>query len=158
MSNNEIEYKLWQYLDEELSEAEIEVINQQLFSDDQLNADFLQIKQLHMELQQLPLSAVSPGFAAQVMTQLAPAKASSFHIRWIIGMSSIYIFVSMGFLFFDDFNSFNIPWDLTTIDLGLAHINYSYLMVFTLVPILMIFDRWLSRSIREGLGLFMLSV
>lgn len=158
MSNNDIEYKLWQYLDEELSPAEIAAIDQQLSSDDQLNADFLEIKQLHKELQQLPLSAVSPDFAGQVMTQLDSVKASSFHIRWIITMSSIYVLVGLGFLFFDDFSALNIQWGLNTFDMGLSSINYSYLMVFTLVPVLLFFDRWLSKNIRGGLGLFMLSV
>lgn len=160
MRNEDLEFKLWEYLDGDLSMDEKASIDHLLLSDQELNAEFLAMKAIHTSLEQPEVVILSPDFAKNIIGQLDPPTSSMFDIKWIIASSLILVLLALSFVVFGWMPSTSeSTFDISRLVVPIPRLNEKYFLIFALLPFLLFFDRWLSKNVKGGFGHhFMLSI
>ena len=155
-----IEERLWSYIDGHLGGEEKSTIEQLLQSNLEWQRKYRELLEVHELLQSSELEEPSMRFTRNVMEeiakyQIAPATKSYIN-KWIIyGISTFFVTMIVGFLVYGlgqvDWTSSgdtNLPIDLSKFDLS-KFFNNTYVNIFMMVNVvlgLMLLDRYLSKK------------
>ncbi|HYJ37521.1 MAG TPA: hypothetical protein VEV87_02850 [Chitinophagaceae bacterium] len=155
-----IEERLWRYIDGHCGGEEKSTIEQLLQSNVEWQHKHRQLLEIHELLQSSELEEPSLRFTRNVMEEIAKyqiAPATKTYInKWIIyGISAFFVTMIVGFLVYGlgqiDWASSgdtNLPIDLSKFDLS-KFFNNTYVNIFMMVNVvlgLMLLDRYLSKK------------
>jgi hypothetical protein len=160
-----IEERLWDYIDGNCSEQEKSFIQQLVESNLQWRAKYTELLEVHQLMQNsLELDEPSLRFRQNVMEeiskhQIAPATKSYINKNIIRGIGAFFIIMLLGFIISgfaqvnwnDNSSGFNLPLDFAKLDWN-KFFNNTYTNIFMMVNIvlgLMLLDMYLGKKKKE---------
>ena len=119
---------------------------------------------LHESIKDLPQVAVSADFSQKIMLATAPVvttkSTTSFDIKWIAASTALLSLLTMALSLFGSATPATINGLAgleQQLDMVFNNTNFSYLMVFAMIPVLIFLDRYLDVSKIKGSRMFVLS-
>lgn len=96
---NKESFDLWAYLEGKLSPQQEEIIQQQLAIDEQLRQELEEVREAHMQLEQMEVEEPSAGFTDRVMAALParllripdPFKRNNIHLLVVIFTTAMVV-------------------------------------------------------------------
>jgi regulatory protein YycI of two-component signal transduction system YycFG len=160
-----IEERLWDFIDGNCSEQEKSFIQQLVESNLQWRAKYTELLEVHQLMQNsLELDEPSLRFRQNVMEeiakhQIAPATKSYINKNIIRGIGAFFIIMVLGFIisgfaqvnWSDTSSGFNLPLDFAKLDWS-KFFNNTYTNIFMMVNIvlgLMLLDMYLGKKKKE---------
>jgi hypothetical protein len=159
---NEIEVRLWEYIDGFSNEAEKSGIEKLIAENAEWKAKYYELLEIHQSLNLVELEEPSLRFTRNVMEeiakyQIAPATKSYINSKIVWGIGIFFITMIAGFLFYgfaqidwtvagDTKNA--LGFDLTKIDYSQMFNNtlMNGVMMLNVILGLFLFDRYLSNK------------
>jgi hypothetical protein len=158
--NEDIESRLWEYIDGSGSEEEISTIERLLESNRQWKEKYHELLDLHQLVQSSALEEPSLRFTKNVMEEIAkyhiaPATKTYINKKIIWSIAAFFILLIVGFLIYGfgqiDWKAqsgTNLPIDLNKVDYS-KFFNNTYINIFMMINMvlgLMLLDRYLASK------------
>ena len=164
MNNELLEQQMWEYIDGTMNIEQRPVFEEQLSQDSVLHRSYKEVMMLHESIKDLPQVAVSADFSQKIMLATAPVvttkSTTSFDIKWIAASTALLSLLTMALSLFGSATPATINGLAgleQQLDMVFNNTNFSYLMVFAMIPVLIFLDRYLDVSKIKGSRMFVLS-
>jgi hypothetical protein len=159
-NKNNIDDRLWEYIDGQSSMEEKSVIEKLIETNKQWKEKYHELLELHQLVKSSSLEEPSLRFTKSVMEeiakyQIAPATKAYINNKIIWGIGIFFITLVIGFLIYGfgqvDWNasgSEKLPIDISKVDYG-KFFNNTYVNVFMMINVvlgLMLLDRYLAAK------------
>ena len=160
MNIQNIENRLWEYIDGQSSPEEKTTIEKLLESNRQWQEKYHELLEVHQLAQSSALEEPSMRFTKNVMEEIAkyhiaPATKNYINKKIIWGIAAFFIILITGFLVYGfgqvDWNAkgdTNLPLDISKVDFS-RFFNNTYINIFMMINVilgLMLLDRYLSSK------------
>lgn len=167
MNNELLEQQIWEYIDGTMSIEQRPIFEKQLSQDSVLHRSYQEVMMIHQCMAELAPTEVSVDFSQKVMAATAPVAvaadqtATSFDIKWIAASTALLSLLTIVLSLFGS----STPGSMDRLanleqqlDLLFSTTNFSYLMVFAMIPVLILLDRYLDVSKIKRNRMFVLSL
>ena len=165
--NEEMEGRLWEFIDGMADASQRSVIEQLIKDNAEWRAKYHELLELHQSINLVELEQPSLRFTKNVMEEIsklhiAPAAKSYINSKVIFGISAFFITVIIGFLGYaisqinwssGEKSNSAFGFDLTSVDYS-AIFNNNFVNAFLMLNVilgLMLLDRYLSNKKKEML-------
>jgi len=159
---NEMEVKLWEYIDGFSSDAERSAVEKLIAENSEWKAKYHELLQVHQSLDLVELEAPSMRFTKNVMEEIAkyhiaPATKTYINSKIVWGIGLFFITMIVGFLIY---GLGQIDWSVagdskSTLGIDLTRVDYSQMfnndlmngvMMLNIILGLFLLDRYLSNK------------
>lgn len=144
MQTEKLEQQLWDYVEGNLSESEMERFDKFLKDNLELKKEHDVIRSIHDGLVLMPLQELDSAFTEKIVASVPKITTSSSRgdFYWLAACFTILIGTAMTLMTFwqSDFSAL-YQFDLWMVDSSI----FRYLIVFIAIPFLFLLDDWLKK-------------